>query len=101
MTSVLSDPKLFLNRELSWLAFNERVLEEAKTASLPLFERLKFIGIVGCVGDRVTSVALGDAASGCSNTDCHDDKIVARRTIYVKGVKMRALKRMEHRVRRR
>jgi polyphosphate kinase len=43
---VFSDPKLFLNRELSWLAFNDRVLEESKSADLPLFERLKFIGIV-------------------------------------------------------
>jgi polyphosphate kinase len=41
-----SEPRLFLNRELSWLAFNERVLEEARDASLPLYERLKFLGIV-------------------------------------------------------
>jgi polyphosphate kinase len=45
MTIVGLDPKLFINRELSWLAFNERVLEEARSAELPLFERLKFIGI--------------------------------------------------------
>lgn len=43
---VESQPRLFLNRELSWLAFNERVLEEARDASLPLYERLKFLGIV-------------------------------------------------------
>src|SRR5688572_24860070 len=42
----LSDPRLYLNRELSWLTFNERVLAEAKDPSLPLFERLKFLGIV-------------------------------------------------------
>jgi polyphosphate kinase len=41
-----SEPRLFLNRELSWLAFNERVLEEARDPSLPLYERLKFLGIV-------------------------------------------------------
>src|SRR5215831_1891133 len=41
-----ADPKLYINRELSWLAFNERVLDEARDASLPLYERLKFLTIV-------------------------------------------------------
>src|SRR5438552_3969148 len=34
-THVESEPRLFLNRELSWLAFNERVLEEARDPSFP------------------------------------------------------------------
>lgn len=38
-------PEYFKNRELSWLQFNERVLGEAKDKSIPLFERLKFLGI--------------------------------------------------------
>ena len=46
MTDALSDPKLLINRELSWLAFNERVLHEALDERTPLLERLKFLSIV-------------------------------------------------------
>ena len=39
------DPAHYLNRELSWLEFNGRVLAEAASTEVPLFERLKFLGI--------------------------------------------------------
>jgi polyphosphate kinase len=42
----LDSPALYVNRELSWLAFNARVLAEAEEAGVPLYERLKFLGIV-------------------------------------------------------
>ncbi|HEX2659382.1 MAG TPA: polyphosphate kinase 1, partial [Polyangia bacterium] len=41
----LADPALYFNRELSWLAFNERVLNEARTTTWPLLERVKFLAI--------------------------------------------------------
>ena len=42
----LKSPELFINRELSWLEFNDRVLQEGLADDVPLLERLKFMAIV-------------------------------------------------------
>ena len=77
----LHDPKLYLNRELSWLEFNSRVLEEAEDQSLPLLERVKFLAIffsnldeffmvrISGLREQVTSGVVDSAPDGMAPSD--------------------------------
>ena len=64
----LSSPELYLNRELTWLSFNRRVLAEAEDERNPLLERLKFLAITASNLDEFFIKRIGglkqQAASG-------------------------------------
>ena len=54
----LDDPKFYRNRELSWLQFDLRVLDEAKDDLNPLFERMRFLSISASNLDEFTVIRV-------------------------------------------
>src|SRR5215467_12118915 len=56
--NLLSDPRYYSNRHLSWLEFNRRVLEEALDPHNPLLERVKFLAITASNLDEFVEVRL-------------------------------------------
>ncbi len=56
----MSVEKLYIEKELSWLSFNERVLQEAADKSVPLIERIRFLGIFSNNLDEFYKVRFAD-----------------------------------------
>ncbi len=56
----MSTEKLYIEKELSWLSFNERVLQEAADKTVPLIERIRFLGIFSNNLDEFYKVRFAD-----------------------------------------
>lgn len=87
---VRKDPELFINRELSWLEFNGRVLEEAMDPATPLLDRLKFAIIVSGNLDEFFMVRVAGLKHALAEGDSAPDLAGLRPRQQLEAVAARA-----------
>ena len=94
--SQITSPKnspLYFNRELSWLAFNRRVLEQAQSEDYPLLERMKFLAFVSSNLDEFFEIRVAGVIQQIKsrNIECYDDGLDSKALLtkiqsYVKKI---------------
>src|SRR5215510_9556301 len=89
----------FVNRELSWLEFNRRVLEEAQDPSVLLLERVKFLAIVSSNLDEFFMVRVAGVKRRIreGSPDVGPDGLTAAETMAAIGARVRSLGAEQHR----
>ena len=86
MIEIEDRKKVYTNRELSWIQFNERVLEESEDQTVPLYERLRFLAIFQSNLDEFFMVRVGSLY----------DQTLLKETVLDSKTKMTAQEQLQH-----
>lgn len=73
LTSKFNKPKYYINRELSWMDFNRRVLHQTTRSEVPLLERFKFLGITASNLDEFIMVRFASVLNKIKNEVNHPE----------------------------
>src|SRR5262245_8860419 len=91
-----NEQSLLINRDLSWLEFNRRVLEEAKDPGVPLLERVKFLAIFSSNLDEFFMVRVAGLKRRVKSSGTTSDGIAAASVITAIAQKVRELTDEQH-----